>query len=291
IHFAEAVVSRSIEPESSGDKDKLIECLNSLKREDPTFTWNVDGDTGQTLMNGMGLLHLEIKQHRLERDFALKVRVGKPRVSYRETVKKTVRLWGECIRPNVEPPQFAKVELVVEHQRGEQPVTVVNTLPPEKLQPHFANAAEQGVRTAMLSGEVGYPVTDVKVTIVGAQEHPEQSSEMAFEWAAREAVNEALKNNIVLLEPVMRLEVTVPEEYLGPVTSDLQARRAEITQLHARGKLRAIEATVALARMFDYAEKVRSLSQGRAGWTMEPHNYAPAPDEVLKSFLNPEDYA
>jgi elongation factor G len=290
IHFAEAVVSRTIEPESSGDKDKLVECLNSLKREDPTFTWNINPDTGQMQMNGMGLLHLEIKQHRLERDFQLKVRVHKPRVSYRETIKKTVRLWGECIRPNVEPPQYARVELVLEHQRGEQPITVVNDAPAEKLQLHFAHAVEQGVRTAMLSGEVGYPVTDVKVTIVGAQEHPEQSSEMAFEWAARDAVNTALKDNIDLLEPVMRLEVTVPEEYLGPVTSDLQARRAEITQLHARGKLRAIEAIVSLERMFDYSEKVRSLSQGRAGWTMEPHNYAPAPDEVLRRLLHPEDY-
>jgi elongation factor G len=289
IHFAEAVVSRSIEPESSADKDKLTDCLNRLKREDPTFIWHVDADTGQTLMTGMGLLHLEIKQHRLERDFHLKVRVGKPRVSYRETIKKPIRVWGSCVRPNLEPPQFAKVELALEHHRGQQPITFACDLPEEKLRSEFASAVEQGVRTAMLSGEVGFPVTDVRVRVTAAQEHPTESSEMAFTWAAADAVNQALNNNIILLEPVMHLEVTVPEEYLGPVTADLNARRAEIEQLLTRGKLRVIEANVPLRGMFDYSEKVRSLTQGRASWTMEPHHYAAAPDDVLRGFLNPEE--
>jgi elongation factor G len=290
IHFAEAVVSRSIEPESSADKDKLIDCLNRLKREDPTFTWRLDPETGQYQMSGMGLLHLEIKQHRLERDFRLRVRVKRPQVSYRETVKRTARAWGECVRPNLDPPQFAKVELSLDHFRGQQPITFVSKVPEEKLRPEFATAVEQGVRTALLSGEVGFPVTDVRVSVINAQEHSTDSSDMAFQWAAAEAVNAALKDNIILLEPVMRLEVTVPEEYLGPVTADLNARRAEITQLLSRGKLRVIEANVPLAKMFDYSEKVRSLSQGRASWTMEPHHYAPAPEEVLRGFLHPEDF-
>jgi elongation factor G len=289
IKFPEGVVSQSIEPESSADKDKLTQSLNLLKREDPTFSWRIDPETGQIQMSGMGLLHLEIKQHRLERDFNLKVRVRKPRVSYRETIRRPVRLWGECIRANIEPRQYARVELMLEHQRGEQPITFVNPLPEETLRPSFARAVEEGVRQALLSGELGFPVADVKVTVVAAQEHATDSSELAFQWAATEAVNEALKDNIVLLEPVMRLEVEIPEEYLGPVTADLNARRADIREIHSRGKLRTIEALVPLARMFDYSERVRSSTQGRATWTMEPSYYSPAPDEVLRSFLGGDD--
>jgi elongation factor G len=289
IQFPEGVVSRSIEPDSSADKQKLTDALDSLKKEDPTFTWRVDADTGQTLMSGMGLLHLEIKEHRLERDFRLRVRVGRPLVSFRETMRRPVRVWGECLRPNLDPPQFARVELALEHARDKQPITFVNTVPPEKLRPEFVAAIEQGVRSALQSGEVGFPVTDVRATIVDAQEHPANSSEMAFQWAAAEAVNQALKDNIILLEPVMHLEVTVPEEYLGPVTADLGARRADIDQLLSRGKLRVLEARVPLRAMFDYSDKVRSLSQGRASWSMEPLAYAPAPPEVLHSLLHPED--
>jgi elongation factor G len=289
IQFPEGVVSRSIEPESSADKQKLTDALDSLKKEDPTFNWRVDADTGQTLMSGMGVLHLEIKEHRLERDFRLGVRVGRPLVSFRETLKRTARVWGECLRPNLDPPQFARVELALEHARGKQPITFVNLLPPEKLRPEFAAAVEQGVRSALQSGEVGFPVIDLRATIVDAQEHPAHSSEMAFQWAAAEAVNQALKDNIILLEPVMHLEVTVPEEYFGPVTADLGARRAEIDQTLMRGKLRVLESRVPLRAMFDYSDKVRSLSQGRASWTMEPHAYAPAPDEVLHALLHPED--
>jgi elongation factor G len=289
IHFAEAVVSRKIEPESSADKEKLVDTLNLLKREDPTFDWRIDPDTGQTLMSGMGILHLEIKQHRLERDFRLRVRVHKPQVSFRETLKKPVRVWGEFIRPNLDPPQFARVELHLEHHRGKEPITFVNQVPPETLRPEFVAAVEHGVRSALQSGEVGYPVTDVRVTIVTAQEHATDSNESAFQSAAADAVNKALKNNIILLEPVMHVEVTVPEEYLGPVTADLNARRADITELISRGKLRVLDALVPLARMFDYSDKIRSLTQGRASWTMEPHAYAPAPEEVLHALLHPEE--
>jgi elongation factor G len=288
IHFAEAVVSQAIEPESSADKQRLIDGLNALKREDPTFDWRLDADTGQTLMSGMGLLHLEIKKHRLERDFRLKVKVRKPRVSYRETIKRPTRCWGELIRPNLDPPQYARVELAIEHHRGSQLVTFLNELPEDRLEPLFVQAVEQGVRGALQSGEVGFPVIDVCVRLVDAQVHPTDSTEMAFQAAAADAVNQALKGNSILLEPMMRLEVTVPEEYLGPVTADLNARRAEIREIHARGKLRIIEALVALARMFDYEDNLRSLSQGRASSSMEPHAYAPAPDEVLRGFLDPD---
>jgi len=285
IHFAEAVVSRSIEPESSSDKQKLVDTLTLLKREDPTFEWRLDPETGQTLMSGMGVLHLEIKQHRMERDFRLKVRVGKPRVSYRETLRTAKETEGEFVRQAGTTGFFAKVTVRFEPQAGEQPVTVSSRIKPDALLPAYLAAAEQGIRSALQSGELGYPVINVKATIVRGEMDQQLSNEMAFVGAGSDAVNKALRDNIILLEPVMRLEVTVPEEYLGPVTADLNARRAEIEQLFTRGKWRVIEVLVPLARMFDYSDKVRSLTQGRASWTMEPHAYAPAPDEVLRGLL------
>jgi elongation factor G len=289
IQFAETVVSMSVEPESTADKQKLEQTLKTLTREDPTFHWHVDPETGQTLMSGMGVLHLEIKTHRLREDFRLKVRVGKPRVSYRETIRKPVRLWGECVRQTGAQPLFARVELALEHFRGDQPIMFVNALDAGKLPPLFVAAVEQAVRSALQSGEVGYPVIDIKVSLVNAQLHPTDSSDVAFQAAAADAINQALKDNITLLEPVMHLEVTVPDSYLGPVTADLNARRAEITELHPRGNLRVIEALVPLARMFDYADAVRSLSQGRASYTLEPHRYAPAPEEVLRQLLGTDE--
>jgi elongation factor G len=288
IQFAETVVSMAIEPESSADKERLEQVLTILAREDPTFRWSVDRETGQTLMNGMGVLHLEIKLHRIREDFRLKVRVGKPRVSYRETIARPVRVWGECIRQTAAQSLFARLEVQFEHEHSREPVTFVNLVPPEILPPAWVSAIEQAIRGALQSGETGYPVIDVKVTLLSAQTHPTDSNELAFQVAAADAVSKALKNNVVLLEPVMRLEVTVPEQYLGPVTADLNARRAEIQQIHVRGNLRVIEAYVPLARMFDYADAVRSLTQGRASYTLEPYRYAPAPPEVLRQLLGLE---
>jgi elongation factor G len=288
IRFAEAVVSRSVEPESSADKQKLVDTLDLLKREDPTFEWRVDPETGQTLMSGMGVLHLEIKQHRMERDFRLRVRVGQPKVSYRETVRAPLEVTGECIRQTGGAGLFGKVTVSFEpfHPDKDEPlIEVTSRVRPDILPPAFVAAAEQGIRGALQSGEVGYPVINVRATITGGALDLEQSNEVAFQAAGADAVNKALRGNVVLLEPLMRVEVTVPEEYLGAVTADLNARRAQIEQLFTRGKLRVIEVLVPLIRMFDYADKVRSLTQGRAGWTMEPHSYAPAPDDVLRSFL------
>jgi elongation factor G len=289
IHFAEAVVSQSIEPQSSADKDKLVDTLNALKREDPTFEWRVDAETGQTLMSGMGILHLEIKRHRMERDFGLRVRVGKPRVSYRESLRQPIRIEGECVRQAGGAGLFAKVTVEFEPFKGDVPITVINRLDPEALPPLLVAAAEHGLRGALQSGELGYPVMNVKATLVDAEMDEQFSNETAFQAAGADAVHKALRNNFVLLEPVMHLEVTVPEEFLGPVTADLNARRAEIQEVLTRGKLRVVEALVPLAKMFDYADKVRSLSQGRASSTMEPHSYRQAPDDFLRGLLNPED--
>jgi elongation factor G len=286
IRFAEPVVSQSIEPESTADKDKLDQMLNLLKKEDPTFTWKDNQETGQKLMFGMGKLHLEVKQHRLERDFRLKVRVGKPRVSYRETLAEAVKVTGECVRQN--PAMFAKLTVAFDKAVKNQPVSAVNRVASEKLPPLLAAGAERGLKFGLQSGNVGYPVMHVHATIVDAQVDPALSTEIAFEAAGADAVSKALSvDNVILLEPIMRVEVQVPDEFYGSITADLQAKRAEITKTEQRGRWWVVEALVPLARMFDYAEQVRSLSQGRASSTMEPHSYREAPPEVLQGILNP----
>jgi elongation factor G len=291
IRFAQGVVSKSIEPDSSADKQKLIDTLNVLKREDPTFEAKIDPETGQTLMTGMGVLHLEVKQHRMERDFKLKVRVGKPLVSYRETIRNPKRVVGECIRQTGTSGLFAKLTVELAPHKGETPITVELNLPEDKdIPPLFVHAAEQGIRGALSSGELGYPVIDVKATVIDFELDPQVSNDIAFTAAGADAVHRGMHDNIKLLEPVMKLEVTVPEEYRGPVSADLNARRATIQNVHHRGKLCVIEALVPLAKMFDYSEKVRSLSQGRADPAMEPHSFMEAPDEVLRQKLHPEEF-
>jgi elongation factor G len=290
IKFAESVFSRSIEPESSADKDKLASVLNLLYREDPTFQVRTDPETGQTMMNGMGKLHLEIKQHRMERDFKLKVRVGQPRVSYRETLKKAIRVEGECVRQAGGSGLFAKVCVEFEPAEGNESIQVQTRLADDALPQSFVEAAEQGIRGALESGEVGYPVMNVRAVIVGGELDEAVSNETAFQAAGADAVRKAMRDNSVLLEPVLRVEVTTPEEFLGPVTADLNARRAEIKDLLTRGKTRIVEALVPAAKMFDYADEVRSISQGRASPSMEAHAYRPAPPEVLDAMLHPDDY-
>jgi elongation factor G len=288
IQFAEAVVSMSIEPDSSADKDKLTDSLDRLKREDPTFSWRVDSDTGQMLMSGMGILHLEVKKHRLERDFRLKVRVSKPRVSYRETIKKSIKITGECVKQAGTTGLFAKVLVDFEPISVEQGVVVINQISAEALAGEFMQAAEQGIRYGLQSGELGYPVIGVKATMRSGQAQEELSNEIAFQAAGADAVNKALKGNMTLLEPVMRTEVMIPEEFLGPVVADLNARRGEIASIITRGNLRVVEALVPLAKMFDYSDRVRSLTQGRAGWTMEPRAYAPVDPETRRQMESGE---
>ncbi len=294
IQFAEAVVSRSIEPQSSADRTKMEETLDRLRREDPTFHWRVDRDTGQTLMSGMGMLHLEVKQHRMERDFHLKVRVGQPRVSFRETLRSPMRVVGECVKQAGTSNLFGKVTVEFEPHhapKGSESVVVRSRLKPDVLPPLLLAAAESGIRGALDSGEVGYPVMNVQATLIDAEMDLQASNETAFTAAGADAVRKAMRDNIVLLEPMMRLEVTVPEEFIGPVVSDLQARQVRDLKVldREKSKLRVVEALVPLRRMFDYMDKVRSLSQGRASATMEPHEYAPAPPEVLHAMLHPEE--
>ena len=287
IEFPETVISMAIEPDSSTERKKLAEVLEMMKRQDPTFRASESEETGQTLISGMGELHLEVIKHRLLRDFNLNVRVHKPRVSYRETVEHAAEVVGECHRQQAGQLQFAKVRLRMEpYEKGVAPVTVLSaagdSLPGEHLQTVIEILNELGNG----GGSFGFPLLKVKATVLGGEASETDSSEIAFRIAASDAFNKALRQaGTVLLEPIMRLEVTVPEENLGDFISDLQQRRAVITQTHIRGRNTVIEAQAPLASLFGYSSAMRGMSQGRATSSMEPSAYGPAPPEVLASFM------
>ncbi|MGB0069611.1 MAG: elongation factor G [Isosphaeraceae bacterium] len=289
IEFPETVISMSIEPVSSADKGKLADTLNALAREDPTFTFKVNEETGQTLISGMGELHLEILKNRMTRDYNLKVHVGRPRVSYRETIKKAVRrVEGICIRQTGGAGLYAKVTIDLEPEaqpKGAPVLHFVNKLKGGAIPSEFIPAIEAGLREeAKSGGRTGYPLVDLKVTLTDGAYHDVDSSDLAYRFAASDAMRKAVEEaGPVLLEPIMRIEVVTPEDYLGNVTGDLSSRRALIDRTSTRGKLIVIDARAPLEKMFGYSTAVRSLSQGRASYTMEPLEFAPAPESMLEA--------
>ncbi len=290
IEFPETVIRMAIEPRSSADRDKLLDVLAMLARSDPTFEFRADAETGQTLIAGMGELHLEVICHRIERDFHVPVKVGKPRVAYRETITRAAEDEGRFVRQAGGKGQFAVVRLRVEPftpQPGEEHFRFENRLPDGLIRPQFLPAIEQGVRDAGRSGNLGgYPLINVKVTLIGGEDHPTDASELAFESAAGIAFQRTVQQaGPVLLEPIMRVEVVTPEEYFGAINGDLMSRRATITGTTLRGPNHVITAEVPLATMFGYATQVRSLSQGRASYAMEPCRYERMPDNLARQVL------
>jgi elongation factor G len=282
INFAESVVSQSIEPESGADKDKLASALGMLQLEDPTFKVKTDKDTGQTLMSGMGTLHLEVKKHRLERDFRLKVRAGKPRVSYREMLREPREIETTIERLG-ERQTFAKVRVAFTNRETEKAVTVTNTLDSEALPVLFSAAIERGLNDALQTGAYGYPMMNVQARVISAQFDPQLSTEDGFVAAAVHAYRDAIEGNVTLLEPIMKVRVSTPLESMGNILGDLMSRRAEIgDQNNIGGDLMEIEALVPLVRMFDYADRIRSLSQGRAASSMEPAQYRAVTDDEFR---------
>jgi len=222
----------------------------------------------------------------MERDFRMKIRVYKPQVSYRETLKKTVTIEGECDRVIGGKIVFAKVKVEFSPRKAEQPTSVTNKLKPNAIPNPFPDVIVRGLKSALQSGGLGFQVLDVHATLIDATFDAERSTEPAYEAAAADAVAKAFsRENMQLLEPMMKLSVTVPTESSGSVFSYLTARRGEIDRQESDGRLSEIEARVPLVKMFDYADELRSLTQGRASSTMEPHSYAPAPDDVLRTFL------
>lgn len=285
IAFPEAVISMAVEPETSAERKKLEETLRRMAKQDPTFKVRINEETGETLVSGMGELHLEVIKDRMEREFGVKVRVHKPRVSYRETIRQAVNVEGEFSRTVGAAVQSAKVRLRLEPYDGEEPVCVENDLKPGTLPSALMQLLEQAVEEgANAGGMYGNPLMRVRFRIVGVDYKEGESSDVALQAAAAKAVSDGLeKAGCVLLEPVMKLEVVTPEEFIGNVQADLNARRAVIVRTENRGRLWVIEAEVALAKMFGYSTQVRGISQGRASYSMEPLKYSEAPPEVLES--------
>ncbi|NMD19397.1 MAG: elongation factor G, partial [Verrucomicrobia bacterium] len=278
IQFPQTVISMAIEPESATEREKLADALALLQRQDPSLQVG-NGETGQTLINGMGELHLEVIKNRLLRDFALNVRFHTPQVSYRETVAHGVDVTGVCQRQIAGQPLFAELRIRIEpDDSGAQPVTVVNLCPPEALPAPFVTAAVEELKTCGDGGGriSGYPLTKLRISILGGQMSQEHSNEMAFRIAANEAFQKGLEQaGPILLEPIMKLDILTPETYLGEFLGDLQQRRALIVHTEHRDGLAAIEAHAPLHELFGYASAMRSLSQGRASCSMEPLTYAP----------------
>ena len=290
LHLPEPVITMSIEPRTNAEKDRLVQAMRSLRREDPSFAYRFDTETGQTQISGMGELHLEIIRNRLVRDMGLEVRVGRPSVAYKETIRAAAEARGSFVRQTGGRGQYGVVDLRVEPytpEAGAEPFAFEDATKGGVIPREFIPSVEEGVRAAATSGPLaGYPMLNVKVTLLDGKHHPVDSSEVAFQQAGGIAFSEAVaKASPVFLEPIMRLQVLTPEDYLGAITSDLQARRAEIKHMEQRGNQRVVLAAVPLAEVFGYSTQLRSLSQGRATSTMEPLRYAPAPEQVTEKIL------
>jgi elongation factor G len=280
MKFPETVVSMAIEPKTNADREKLEDVLKALEKEDPTFEVATDAETGQTIISGMGELHLEVLRTRMVRDFSVDVNVGNPRVAYRETLKGAVTIDEELVRETGGRGQYARVVLEMAPVGGTG-VEFEAKADPTEVPREYLEAVAEGVKSSAQSGGLkGYPVVGVEAVLVGGGHHPVDSSEVAFTMAASRAFQRGLEQaGTALLEPVMRIEVSVSDEYLGDVLNDLNGRRAEIEEVMARGRVRAIRGKAPLAEMFGYATALRSLTQGRAAYTMEPLEYGRAPAE------------
>ncbi|MDQ7829953.1 MAG: elongation factor G [Armatimonadota bacterium] len=284
IQFPEPVIAVAVEPKTKADEDKLAAALAKLAEEDPTFKVRYDRETGQTLIAGMGELHLEIIVDRLLREFKVEANVGRPQVAYKETIRGPARAEGRYIRQTGGRGQYGHVVLALEPLPRGQGIEFVDRITGGVIPREFIPAVEAGVREAAEAGILaGYPVVDVRATLLDGSAHEVDSSEMAFKIAASLAFKEAAQRaGPVLLEPMMKVEVITPETYLGEVISDLNARRGRIVAMEAQGTARVVRAIVPLAEMFGYATTVRSITQGRATYTMEPSHYEEVPAQIAE---------
>jgi elongation factor G len=292
ITFPQTVISMSIEPRTTADRAKLADELATLKREDPTFEWKVDAETGQTIISGMGELHLEILEHKLVREKGVDVRVGKPRVAYKEAVTNPAQAEGKFIRQTGGRGQYGHVVIDVEpiftkDGHWSRDIEFENKAGGDKVPKEYVPSVERGVRDALGSGVLaGFPVVGIKVTLVDGSYHPVDSSSVAFEQAGAIAAENALKETEpVLLEPVMWLQVAVPESCFGVVQSNLLAKRGLITNTRVHGKMRIIDARVPLVETFGYSSQIRSATAGRGTFTMEPMSYERVPDQIAKKII------
>jgi elongation factor G len=286
MEFPAPVIAIAIEPKTQANQDKLAMALQKLATEDPSFNVKTDSETGQTIISGMGELHLEIIVDRLVREFKIEAYVGRPQVAYRETIAREADAEGRYIRQTGGRGQYGHVLLHVAPAQGKgilfEDATSEGTVPRE-----FIPAVERGVRESLARGVMaGYPVIDVAVKLTGGSYHELDSSEMAFQIAGSMGATAAAREaGPVLLEPIVEVEVLTPDEFMGEVTGNLSARRGRVSGMEARGSAQAITAEVPLANMFGYSTDVRSMTQGRATYTMQFSRYAPVPTHVTESIV------
>ncbi len=287
IRFPDPVVSVAIEPKTRSDNDKLVDSLGKLAEEDPTFKIKVDDETGQTIMSGMGELHLEVLVERLRREFQVAANIGRPKVSFRETLTSSSKAEGKFVRQTGGHGQYGHVWLEFEPLERNSGFKFENKIVGGTIPREYVPAVEKGVQEALETGVMaGYPVIDVKVTLVDGSYHPVDSSEIAFKMAGALAAREGVKRaKPVLLEPILEVEVVTPGDFLGEVLGDLGGRRARIRNIEGQGAVQAVRALVPLAETFGYTTDLRSITQGRASQSMEFSHYEEVPQGVAQELV------
>jgi len=287
IRFPEPVIELAIEPKTKSDQDKLSIALSRLSEEDPTFRVYTDQETGQTIIKGMGELHLEVLVDRMRREYKVEANQGKPQVSYRETISQLVDVEGRFVRQSGGKGQYGHVKLKLEPMAMGQGFEFVNAIVGGSVPKEYIPAVEQGVREAMHTGVVaGYPVVDLKVMLYDGSFHEVDSSEMAFKIAASMALKDGVrKGHPLLLEPIMKIEVVTPEDFLGSVLGDLNSRRGRVEGMEVRANTQIVHAFVPLATMFGYTTDLRSATQGRATSSMEFDHYEPLPNHLAQEII------
>ena len=288
IEFAEPVVHVAIEPKTRVDQEQLYIALSKLSEEDPTFQIKLDDETGQTIMSGMGELHLEILIDRLFREFKVEANVGKPQVAYKEGLSKAVESIGRFVRQTGGRGQYGHVELEIEPGEPGSGLVFESKIIGGNIPKEYINPVREGIIEAMTTGPVaGYPIEDVKVVLVDGSHHEVDSSEVAFKVAGSMAFKDgALKATPYLMEPIMELEVVVPDQYLGDVVGDLNSHRGEIQGINPRSDAQVVQAFVPLSETFGYATRLRSLTQGRALFTMQFSKYQAVPKHITEEIVD-----
>lgn len=282
ITFPEPVISLAIEPKTKADQEKMSLALQRLGLEDPTFRVKSDVETGQAIISGMGELHLDIIVDRMRREFNVEANTGQPQVAYRETIKRMAEAEGKYIRQSGGRGQYGHVLIRVEPKGPAEGYEFVDAVVGGRIPREFIPAVDKGIKEALETGVVaGYPVIDVKATLYDGSFHEVDSSEIAFKIAGAMAFKDATRiADPVLLEPIMKVEVTVPEEFMGDIIGDLSSKRGQIQDTEQRGNARVVKSLVPLSEMFGYATQVRSMTQGRASYSMEPSHYAEVPASI-----------
>ncbi|MDH5405066.1 MAG: elongation factor G, partial [Candidatus Aminicenantes bacterium] len=288
MQFPPPVISAAIEPKTKADQDKLGQALNRLMDEDPTFKVHIDQETGQRIISGMGELHLDIIIERLVREFGVHVKVGKPQVAYKETIKVPAEGEGKYIKQTGGRGQYGHVKIRIEPLSSKKGFEFSSKASGNTIPKEFIGPIKNGIQEAMSYGILaGYEMEGIKVILLDGSYHPVDSSEIAFKIAASLAFKEAAtKARPVLMEPIMKLEVVVPKEHLGEVLNDLNARRAKIEQIEVRDGTQVIKAIVPLSEVFGYATDLRSLSQGRANYSMEFLLYQETPRHISQEVIS-----